>query len=85
MRKLFVLAVLVLAACTDKSSTRSFGGTTTMTLPKGQKLITVTWKNADFWYLSRPMREGEVPETYEFVESSNWGMVEGKVIIREQR
>ena len=41
-----------------------------MSLPFGEKLEQVTWKMDAFWYLTRPMREGEVPETHTFQEKS---------------
>ena len=65
--------------------TKQFGGTTNVDLPNGQKLIEVTWKEGNIWYLTRPMRNNEIPETYNFVEKSSWGMVEGNVIINEKK
>ena len=62
---------------------KKFGGTLDVTLPVGKKLEMVTWKESDLWFLIRDMRPGEKPETYEFVENSNWGLVEGKVLIHE--
>jgi hypothetical protein len=81
-----LLAVVLLAGgCTQNQRARSFGGTANQTLPPGQKLVVVTWKNENLWLLTRPMRTNETAEAYEFRESSSFGMMEGKVKIIEQR
>lgn len=79
-----LLLVILLSGCTDNQKARSFGGTETITLPVGQKLITVTWKKADIWYLTRPRRANEPIETYKFHEKSQMGMMEGTIILKEQ-
>ncbi len=73
------------AGCTENQRARQFGGTAHETLPAGQKLLVATWKQDSLWVLTRTMRAGEVPETYEFRESSSLGVVEGKVIITESK
>jgi hypothetical protein len=70
-------------ACSSNNMAKNFGGTMTVNLPPGQKLVTATWKDDEFWYLARPMRLGEVPETSTFQEKSSAGLVEGKVILIE--
>ncbi|MNN85818.1 hypothetical protein D3C81_2031510 [compost metagenome] len=62
---------------------RKWGGTENVNLPEGKKLINVSWKDSDLWILTRDMKENEEPETYEYIESSNLGVLEGKVIIKE--
>lgn len=76
-------ALLTSYGCTENSRAKTFGGTMTVTLPKGQKLMEATWKEADLWYLTRPMREGEKAEQYTFQENSTFGLVEGTVIFVE--
>jgi hypothetical protein len=44
----------------------------------------ITWKDADIFLLTRPMRENEKPETHTFTEMSNWGIFEGTVTIVEK-
>lgn len=87
--KKWIGAVLICAAisgCTANQRARQFGGTITKELPAGQKLITATWKDGDsLFYLTRPMRADEQPETYTFKEDSSFGLIEGTVIIRESR
>lgn len=73
------------SGCTENDRAKSFGGSFTVQLPKDKKLVTATWKNSDFWYLVRDMREGEYPETYNFQEVSNFGILQGSITLVEQR
>ena len=81
---LSVLAVLALAGCTSNTRARAWGGEAEMKLPPCVKLVNMTWKNTDIWYLTRPMRSDEKPETWTFDESSDWGVMSGKIVIKEQ-
>jgi hypothetical protein len=80
-------AILVLAASLTgcNSVAKNFGGTVNVDLPENQKLLEATWKESSIWYLTRPMREGEVPETYTFQEDTTFGIMEGKVIFKESK
>jgi hypothetical protein len=85
LKLLPLVAILALApACTQQERAKSFGGTAEVVLPQGTKLVGATWKETQLWYLTRPRREGEVAETLTFEESSNFGILEGKVIFKEQ-
>ena len=88
MKKIIlVLSVICMSfvSC-DQYITREYGGTTTIKLEKGQKLIECTWKgDGDLWYLVEPMDSDYVPKTKEFIESSMIGVMEGKVIFVESR
>ena len=86
MKKLILVLIVLftLSSCTQNQRAKSFGGNATIILEKGKKLEVVTWKNAQLWYLVRDRREGEPIETYEFIEDSSFGVMEGKVIIKEQ-
>jgi len=86
MKKLLVILVLLvgLTSCTENFKAKQMGGTMTVDLPAGQKLIEVTWKEDQMWYLTRARREGEAPETFEFKEKSSMGFMEGTVIFKEQ-
>jgi hypothetical protein len=85
-RTLLTLTLLsMVAGCTDNMRAKSFGGTAARQLPCGQKMVTVTWKGADLWVLTRPMREDEQPESYAFSEDSRWGIVQGTVNFAETR
>jgi hypothetical protein len=80
---LLVAVAMLFGGCSDNMQTKVYGGTIEIVLPPNTKLVNATWKESNFWYLVRPMRSGEVAEHYEFIEKSNWGKMEGKVIIIE--
>jgi len=72
---LIILALL--SGCTSNERAKAFGGTQTITLAAGEKVINVTWKNADMWILV------ELPNgSKEFREYSNWGVMNGKVVFK---
>jgi hypothetical protein len=77
-----LLLLMTLVGCRNLGA-RTFGGTMEFDLPAGIKLVNITWKDDDLWYLTREMREDEFPEEYRFQASTNWGVFEGTVIIRE--
>jgi len=80
-----IMMVFCLTSC-DQFVTREFGGTTTIKLSPGQKLVECTWKgDGDLWYLVEPMDSDYVPKTKEFIESSMVGVMEGKVIFIETK
>lgn len=83
MKKILLIAALLFVGCTENVRARQFGGSVTMNMPCGHKVVNVTWKEGDIWYLTRPMREGEVPETHTFHESSNFGIAEGTILLKE--
>lgn len=87
MKKIMLLCIigLMFMGCTDNQRARSFGGTTTETLPKGKKLVQASWKQDNLWLLTRPMKAEETPETYEMRESSSFGMMNGTVVIIETK
>lgn len=65
--------------------TRNLGGSQTITLEKGQRLVEITFKRNDLWILTEPMDSDYVPKTKTFYENSNFGIMEGKITIIEQR
>lgn len=87
MKKVFVFAILAItfASCTQNERAKNFGGTATVNLPEGQKLVNVTWKEDQIWYLTRPMNSTDSAETYTFQEESSYGMMEGTVILKESK
>lgn len=86
MKKLaLVFAMLAAGAgCTEQMRARSYGGSASIALAPGVKLVTATWKESDLWLLTRKAKQGEQPETYTFKESSSMGLLEGTVIIQER-
>ena len=79
-----VLLASIFAVGCDNFLAKNGGGNITKTLPAGRKLVNVSWKDNDLWFLTRPMVEGEKPETYVYSESSAMGIAEGSVTIIEQ-
>lgn len=82
---LFVFAVIGMISCTSNQRARSFGGSSIENLEPGKKLLNATWKQDDLWLLTRPMNSTDVAETYVFVESSSYGLMNGKVTIKESK
>lgn len=87
MKKIILLLSIsiLLFSCTENSRVKNFGGEGTLNLPKGQKLINVTWKENQIWYLTRPMHVDESAETYQFQEESSWGVIQGTFNIIETK
>lgn len=57
MKKLSVFILSLIAiSCTQNNRAKNWGGQAEYTLPKGQKLINITWKETNLWYLTRPMK-----------------------------
>lgn len=79
---LIVLVMACLASCTDKGNARNYGGTETIDLEPGERVITMTWKKSDIWILTK--RDTTKPTTYTFQEKSSMGVWEGKVIVNEK-
>lgn len=63
---------------------KEFGGTVTYQLDPGIKLVNCTWKNSEFWMLTETRPTNEVPKEYQFIEKSLMGVLQGKVVIKEQ-
>lgn len=83
---LFAICVsFSLISCTSNQMSRKFGGTTKIKLEKGQKLIEATWKDDNLWYLTEPMDDDYTPKTKVFMEDSNFGVLEGKVLFIESK
>lgn len=74
-----------LFSCTENSRVRRFGGTMTIDLPKGEKLLMVTWANANLFYLTEPMDSIYTPKTKTFKEKSKYGAMEATIIFRESK
>lgn len=87
MRKIFMIICLTLSLCScEQQITRQYGGTTTINLEKGEKLIEVTWKDGgNLWYFVEPMDSDYTPKVKTFKESSQFGMMEGKVVFIENK
>lgn len=75
---------LLLSGC-GQYFAKNFGGTMTITLNKGERLEMITWKQDNsLWAQVRPRGPEESPIMHEFREYSGAGLLQGKVIIKEQ-
>ena len=77
--------IALLGSCTENSRVKNWGGEGTINLPQGRKLVNVTWKENQIWYLTRPMDSNDVAQTYQFHEESSWGVIEGTYNIVETK
>jgi hypothetical protein len=78
-------SIAILPSCTENQRARTFGGTSHTDIPVGQKLINVTWKDAELWILTEKAEPNYIPKEYTFYEESSYGLMEGTVIIREHK
>ncbi len=83
MKRVMTGLLFCLFACTDNVCAKTYGGTKNVEAPPCQKVENVTWKDDQIWYVTRPFRPGEAPETHTFREESKWGVVEGAVVVKE--
>jgi hypothetical protein len=91
MKKVFFVMIIaimaiVFSSCTEQGRARSWGGSMTINVDRGYKLVEVTWKDDNnLWYLIEPMEDGYVPKTKIFKESSGFGVMEGVITFHEKR
>jgi hypothetical protein len=84
MKRLQIIALALLAAattftsCTDNQMARHWGGTEQITLKPNEVVLNVTWKESEMWICTKDTTTG----TVYFREKSNWGMMEGTVILK---
>lgn len=75
---------LIFHSC-DNQIAREYGGTVTVKVDPGYKVTVATWKQNELWYFIEPMEETYTPKTKYLKESSEYGMLEGKVVFKESR
>jgi hypothetical protein len=80
MKKLMMILVtmVVMSSCTENVRARHFGGTETLALKPNEKVLNVTWKDNEMWVCTQDTITGVVY----FREKSNWGVMEGTVILK---
>ena len=85
MKKLIFISIVAIlfASCTKNEMAKNYGGTMTVNLPANTKLVNVTWKEDEIWYLTKPMNSADSAETYNFQEESSFGVWEGTVVLKE--
>ena len=85
MKKAITIIIfsLLLYSCTENERAKDWGGHSELVLEPNQKLVTATWKEANLWYLTRPMTISDSPEIYHFKEESSYGILIGSYTIKE--
>jgi hypothetical protein len=80
MKKLIFITIttLGLASCTDNQRAKHWGGTEEIQLKPNEVVLNVTWKESEMWICTKDTTTGL---TY-FREKSNWGVMEGTVILK---
>lgn len=76
---------LIIGAAGCQSTAKNLGGDYTLKLPANEKLVMITWKDNSLWYLTKPMAEDDIAETYKFQESAEFGIMEGTVTVIETK
>src|SRR5277367_2857912 len=86
MAALLILGVLLclMPSRCSRYVARNWGGSQTIELQAGRKLINITWKGDDLWYVTRPMTAEDTIETYEFHEDSAFEILQGTITIHER-
>lgn len=88
MKKIIFLMsaiLLLMASCTKQSRVRNFGGTETIKVKPGFRVMMATWKHDDLFYMIEPMPDGYEPSEKRLVESSSFGVWECEIIFQESR
>jgi len=78
-----LVLILVLGFGFKQKMAKNFGGSMTVELAPNTKLLNATWKNNSLWLLTSP-RIDEKPTTYNFIEKTSMGILQGNVIIVEK-
>ena len=78
-----VIIVIMMDSCTSNERARNFGGTETVELNPGTRVVNVTWKQDDLWVLTKQDTSTK-PTQYSFHEKSSYGVMEGEIIIIEK-
>lgn len=78
------LAIMVMVpSCTCNQMARAWGGSQTIELEPGRRLLNCTFKEDDIWILARKDTLVE-PDTLYFYEHSSYGLLQGTVMIVEK-
>jgi len=81
---LTIFCMIIMIGCTAQQRAKKYGGSSTIELPAGKKLVIATWKEDNLWLLYRDRKSSETTDTYSFKESSSWGVFEGVIVIKEK-
>ena len=77
------VAMAFIVMSIPQCSAKSFGGSITVDLPTGKKLVNVTWKETNLWCLVKDASATDKAEKYLFMEKSTFGILQGQITIVE--
>ena len=80
-----LLILMSFESCSSNRRARTWGGTSTIIVERGQKVMNVTWKESDLWVLTESMSESDKPRTLHFSENSSIGILNGTVVLVESK
>ncbi|MDT8924792.1 hypothetical protein RBE51_18540 [Pseudomonas taiwanensis] len=73
-----ILAFFLWVGVLENIAARKWGGTMTISLPAGARLMNMTWKEDSVWYLYHDPVSGNCY----FKEDSRHGLIEGGVVVK---
>jgi hypothetical protein len=83
---LSIVAITMLASCTENSRVKNFGGTAELDIAPTQKFVNVTWKEEQLWVITKDRTNADTTyNTYRLQEHSSYGMLEGTYVITETK
>ena len=85
MKKILICLAAIVAVGCENYTTKHFGGTMTIDVEPGYKVMTATFKEDEIWYFVEPMDSTYVPTQKKFVEKSMFGALEGTIIFNETK
>ena len=80
-----IVIVFSFLSCTENQRARTFGGTATINVEPGKKVMMATWKDEDLFYMVEDMEPDYKPHDKTLIESSSFGVIESKVVFKESR
>lgn len=87
---LFIALLVVLTGCTERQLARNFGGSETIELAECERLVVeagITWgnkqNNSNIWFVTTK-NCNIPPKEYTYRRSTEFGVFEGKLIIKEK-
>lgn len=86
---IIIIGVVVVLICQciggcRQIAAKHYGGTYTVKLDPGMKLVNCTWKESQLWLLTTKRSDTEEPKVHKFIEKSTLGILQGEVTIEEK-
>ena len=81
----FILISILITGCTSNQRTKMFGGTETIDVEQGKRVVMATWESDKVFYVIEDMPSDYTPQDKKLIEVSSFGIFESEVIFHEQR